>query len=147
MAERALKERLERRGQDLETKKGQLINLASRKATYQNTLENTSHLRANLSKRLDQLEKEKAQTEMELAELTKEVAKTEDQHQNLKGSFNETGKSLESYEKRLGENRQALSHQVRKVQAAEVERQKVRSRHGALRRWMRIMNGSGRAFG
>jgi chromosome segregation protein len=134
MAERALKEQLEKLSQDLETKKGQLINLASRKATYQNTLENTSHLRANLSKRLDQLEKEKGQTENELAGLTKEIARTEDQHRTLKESLNETGKSLESYEKRLGENRQALSHQVRKVQAAEVERQKVRSRYGALKK-------------
>ncbi|MGD8758298.1 MAG: chromosome segregation protein SMC, partial [Deltaproteobacteria bacterium] len=134
VAERALKERFEQLSQDLETKKGQLINLASRKATYQNTLENTSHLRANLSKRLDQVEKEKGQTEKELAEFTKEMANTEDHHQNLKKSFNETVKSLKSYEKRLGENRQALSHQVRKVQAAEVERQKVRSHYGALKK-------------
>jgi chromosome segregation protein len=134
VAERVLKERFEQLSQDLETKKGQLINLASRKATYQNTLENTSHLRANLSKRLDQVEKEKGQTEKELAEFTKEMANTEDHHQNLKKSFNETVKSLKSYEKRLGENRQALSHQVRKVQAAEVERQKVRSHYGALKK-------------
>jgi chromosome segregation protein len=134
MAERALKEQSGKLTQDLEARKAQRINLASRKATYQNTLENTSHLRANLSKRLDQVEKEKGQTESELAELIKEVAKTEDHHQTLKESLNETGKSLESYEKRLGENRQALSHQVRKVQVAEVERQKVRSRYGALKK-------------
>ncbi|MDY6892449.1 MAG: chromosome segregation protein SMC [Chloroflexota bacterium] len=134
MAERALKERLEKLTQDLETKKGQLINLASRKATYQNTLENTSHLRANLSKRLDQLEQEKDQTQSELAELTEEIAETQDHHQDLKGSLDDIGKSLATYEKRLGENRQALSHQVRKVQAAEVERQKIRSRYGTLKK-------------
>lgn len=134
IAERALKEQLGKLTQDLETRKTQLINLASRKATYQNTLDNASHLRANLSKRLDQLDREKGQTEGELAELTKESAKTEDQHHTLKQSLNMTGEALASLEKRLGENRQALNHQVRKVQGAEVERQKVRSRYGALKK-------------
>ena len=134
MDERALKERLGEVSQDLETKKAQLINRASRKATYQNTLENTSHLRANLSKRLDQLEKEKARTESELADVTKELTKTEDHHRALKESFNKAREALESSDKRLGLNRQALSQQVRKVQVAELERQKVRSRYGALKK-------------
>jgi chromosome segregation protein len=134
MAERALKEQSGKLTQDLEARKTQLINLASHKATYQNTLDNTSHLRANLSKRLDQVEREKVQTNSEFAQLTKEVAKTEDHHHTLKESFNMAGEALASLEKRLGENRQALNHQVREVQGVEVEQQKVRSRYGALKK-------------
>jgi chromosome segregation protein len=132
--ERSLKEQLAKRTQDLETTKAQLINLLSRKATYQNILDNASHLRENLAKRLDHLEKEKGQTERELAELTKESGKTEEHHRTLQQSLNVTGEALATLEKRLGENRQALNHQVRKVQSAEAQRQKVRSRYGALKK-------------
>jgi chromosome segregation protein len=132
--EGAIKERLVELNRSLEAKKAELINLASRKATYQNTLENASKNRANLSKRLDQLKKEKNQTKSELIKISKEVTKGEDHCHALKESLEEIVRALESLEKQLRENRQTLSQQVRKVQATEVERQKARSNYGALKK-------------
>ncbi len=133
-AEGALKQQLAELNQHVDTKKAELINLASRKATYENTLENSSKHRANLSKRLDQLKNEKSQTQSAVAKLTTEVARTQEDHHALKQSLDEIVRTLESLEKELHENRQALSQQVRTVQVTEIERQKIRSQYGAFKK-------------
>ncbi|MDY6839293.1 MAG: chromosome segregation protein SMC [Thermodesulfobacteriota bacterium] len=132
--EEAMRQRLEGLNKDLETKKGELVNLASRKATYENALSNASKQRSNLSRRLDQLKMERAETEKELIRLNTEVGKTQNHHGALKKGLDDIGAALASSEKSLQENRKALSEQVRKVQMAEVERQKARSHYGALRK-------------
>lgn len=132
--EGAIRKRIDQSNQRLEAKKTKLVNLASRKATYQNTLENASRNRANLSRRLDQLKTEKIETENEVTGFGKKMAAAEDRHHALKGSLNEITAVLESLEKQLLENREALSQQVRATQAAELERQKIRSQYGALKK-------------
>jgi len=132
--EGAMRQRLGGLNKDLETKKAELVNLASRKATYENALSNASKQRSNLSRRLDQLQMERDETEKEVVRLNTEADKAQDNHDALKKGLDEIGAALESSEKSLQENRKALSEQVRKVQMAEVERQKARSHYGALRK-------------
>ncbi|NVM20356.1 MAG: chromosome segregation protein SMC [Desulfobacterales bacterium] len=133
-SEQAVKERLAELNQSLEANKAELINLASRRAAYENTLENASRQRSGLSRRLDQIKKEKSQTENEIAKLEKEKTKCEEDNNALVQSIAETVEALEYLDKQLEEKRQALSRQVRKVQTMEAERQKVRSRYGALKK-------------
>ena len=130
----ALKERIVELNKALETKKAELMDLATNKAAYQNTLENTSQSKAGLARRLGHIKKEKVQSEADLARLEKGSAKANDNLNGLKQDLREIKQSLESINKKLAEKRQALGHQVRNVQIIEGERQKIRSRHTALKK-------------
>jgi chromosome segregation protein len=132
--EQAMRQRLGGLNKDLEAKKTELVNLASRKATYENALNNASKQRSNLSRRLDQLKGERAETEKDLDRLQAQMDQAQDHHGALKKDLDEIGAALEISERRLQQNRTSLSEQVRKVQTAEVERQKARSHYGALRK-------------
>ncbi|RLB80350.1 MAG: chromosome segregation protein SMC [Deltaproteobacteria bacterium] len=133
-AGRALKDRLAELNQALETKKAELINQATRKAGYENTVLNTSQSKASLSRRLEQIIKEKDETTAEIARLEKGLTNANEQLNNLKQSIKEITESIESWNNQLQEKRQALSQQVRKVQTMEAENQKIRSRHAALKK-------------
>lgn len=130
----ALKERIAELNKALETKKAELMGLATNKAAHQNTLENTSQSKAGLARRLGHIKKEKVQAKADLARLEKGLAKTNDNLNGLKQDLSEIKQSLESMNKELAEKRQALGDQVRNVQIIEGERQKIRSRHAALKK-------------
>ncbi len=133
-AEQTARQRLAELRQSLEDNKPRLIELASRKATYANTLQNTSKQGASLSTRLDQIKKEKNQTASEHARLEKVVAKAESHDQTLTQALQQIDKALESLHKQLLKKREALGQQVRSVQSMDAERQKISSRHGALKK-------------
>ncbi|MBW1896241.1 MAG: chromosome segregation protein SMC, partial [Deltaproteobacteria bacterium] len=120
--------------QSLEANKTKLIDLAGRKATYENTLENASRNKTNLSRRLDQLEHEKENSAIELERLDQKITKIETDRLQLKQTLEETESALQSLEARLQENREALGRQVRKVQKLELIRQKARSQYNALKK-------------
>jgi len=88
----------------LENKKTQLVDLASRKATFQNTLENATQNRENLSRRLKQLTDEKDQSERELYSLKKNIVSVEDTHRNLKTNLERSETLTKSLEERLSAN-------------------------------------------
>jgi len=129
-----LKERIAELNKALETKKAELMGLATNKAAHQNTLENTSQSKAGLARRLGHIKKEKVQAKADLARLEKVLAKTNDNLNGLKQDLRKIKQSLESMNKELAEKRQALGNQVRNVQTIEGERQKIRSRHTALKK-------------
>ncbi len=131
---RRLKTDLDELKERLEQKKGMLVNLASRKATYQNTIENASRNRQHLSKRLEQLQSERAESAADLERLNIEVNKGAKAEQDLKSRLNAITETLASMEHSLEDNRLALRDQVRQVRETELERQKVRSQHGALKK-------------
>ena len=131
---RALKDRLDGLNQTLETDKSELMNLVSRKAAYQNTFQNTSQNKESLARRLEHIKKEKGQTETELDRLEKGVTKINEHLNELKDNLNEISQSLESLSEKLNMKRQDLGQQVRKVQTMEAEKQKIRSRHTALKK-------------
>ncbi len=132
--EGAAKDHLAKLNQSLETYKAQLMNLTSRKAAYENTIENVFKQRANLSKRLDQLTNEKSQTEKEHAARKLELAGTEQAHHTLAEALHALEGAIASYKEQLTEKRQALAKQVQEVQTLEAERQKLRSRCSALKK-------------
>jgi chromosome segregation protein len=132
--EMTAKAQVEELNRSLEAAKASMIDLAGRKATYENTLENASRNRTNLSKRLDQLNDEKFQAEQELLGLDQEKSKVEADRVALQQTLTEIAGVLESLEAQLRENRTALSAQVRHVQESELERQKARSQYGALKK-------------
>jgi chromosome segregation protein len=134
LVENGLKVQADELNRSLEAQKVKLVNLASQKAAYQNTLDNASHNRANLSKRLSQLADEKGQSERTLSSLNEEIAGIEDSRRTLTKDLDQMGSLVKSVEERLTVNRQALSTQVRKVQEAELERQKTRSQLAALKK-------------
>ena len=134
LVEDGLKVESDKLNRSLEAQKLKLVNLASRKATYQNTLDNASQNRANLSKRLRQLADEKEQSESMLASLNQEISGIETSRQSLSKDVDRAERQLKSLEERLANNRQALSAQVRKVQQGELERQKTRSQLAALKK-------------
>ncbi len=131
-AEKTARQRLEELNQSLEAHKAELVNLASRKASYENAVDNAAHQRSNLAKRLDQLTKEKKHTESQLDQLSKEVTRIEAQYHTVQDDLKKISETLEALERQLEESRQALSHQVRKVHEKEIERQKLRVEHRAL---------------
>ena len=131
---RALKDRLAKLKETLETKKTELMNLATRKAAYQNTLQNTSQTKATLARRLEHIKKEKTETESKILRLEKALRKINEQLHALKQDLKEMSETLETSNKELLEKREVLARQVRKVQICEAEKQKIRSRHGALKK-------------
>ncbi len=133
-AEQAAKVLLGELTQSLETNKSRFVDLASRKATYENTIQNTSRHGAHLSSRLDQIKKEQSETKGKKTRIAKQLAKVESHNQALTESLQKTAKVLESLDKQLQQKRQALGEQVRKVQSMDAERQKLGSRHGALKK-------------
>ncbi len=130
----ALKDRLAELNQTLETDKAELMNLATRKAAYQNTLQNTSQNKASLGRRLEHIKKEKGQTGAEVVRLDKGLTKASEHLHALKDNLKEISESLESSNEQLLEKRQDLGQQVRNVQTMEAEKQKIRSRHAALKK-------------
>ncbi len=133
-AGQALKDRLAELNQSLETKKTELMDLSTRKAAYQNTLQNTSQNKTSLARRLAHINKEKGRTEAELVRFEKGLTKANGQHRTLKQHLKEISKSLESWNEQLLKKRQDLAHQVRKVMVMEAEKHKIRSRHAALKK-------------
>jgi chromosome segregation protein len=133
-AGRVLKERLAGLNQTLEAKKAELMDLATRKAAYQNTLQNTSKTKESLARRLEHVKKEKGLAETGLVSLEKGLTKAKEQLRALKQDLKEISQSIDSWNRQLLEKRQALGHQVRKVQVLEAEKQKIRSRHAALKK-------------
>jgi chromosome segregation protein len=131
---RALKDRLAELNQTLETKKAELMDLATRKAGYQNTLQSTSQNKASLARRLEHIKKEKGQTEAGLVRLRKGLTKASEHLHTLRQHLNEITEKLESYDKKLPQKRQDLGQQVRKVQIMEAEKHKILSRHSALKK-------------
>ncbi|OEU83760.1 MAG: chromosome segregation protein SMC [Desulfobacterales bacterium S5133MH4] len=132
---RILKDRLAELNQTLETMKAELMDLATRKAAYQNTLQNTSQNKAGLARRLAYVEEEKqGLIETELDRLEGKLTKADEHLNSLRQTLKEIDDSLETWNKQLLEKRQALGHQVRKVQIMEAEKQKIRSRHAALKK-------------
>ncbi len=132
--EKELRSKLDELKRSLEEKKVRRIDLASRKATYQNTLKNVSQNKVNLSKRLEQLKTEKKQAVAKFNNLNKTVTTVKSDHHNIEEDLEKTGDALGSLENQLLENRHALSKQVRKAQETELERQKVRSQYGTLKK-------------
>ncbi|OEU45107.1 MAG: chromosome segregation protein SMC [Desulfobacterales bacterium S7086C20] len=132
--EKRLRSKLDELKRFLEEKKSRRIDLASRKATYQNTLENASQNRKSLSKRLEQLKTEKKQAAAKFNKLDETVTTAKSDHRKIEEDLGKIGNTLGSLENRLLENRHALSKQVRKTQETELERQKVRSQYGALKK-------------
>jgi len=130
----ALRRTLDELKDRLEEKKSTLVNLASRKATYQNTIENASRNRQHLSKRLEQLRSERTESATELEKLNTELGKTTTTQQDLQTKVEDIGRKLDSLEKSLQDNRESLRDQVRHVRETELERQKIRSQHGALKK-------------
>lgn len=133
-AERGLKDRLAEINQTLETKKAELMDLATRKAAYQNTLQNMSRNKTSLGRRLEHIKKEKGQSEAELARLQKELTKAIERLHALKIDLKEISESLYFSNDLLLKKREALGKQARKVQIMESEKHKIRSRHAALKK-------------
>jgi len=133
-AEHALKDRLAELNQTLETQKAELMDLSTRKAAYQNSLQNTSQNKATLARRLENIQKENSQTQAERSRIEKGLTKVNGALDTLKEELGEIGRSLESSEAQLTEKRVVLADQVRKVQTTEAEKQQIRSRHAALRK-------------
>jgi chromosome segregation protein len=133
-AERALKDRLEALNQTLEVKKAELMNLATRKAAFQNTLQNTSQTKASLARRLEQNAKERTHTEQERAGLERKLSKTRSALEDLQKDLEALTERIESSNEALQDKRAALAEQVREVQSLEAEKQKIRSRHAALKK-------------
>jgi chromosome segregation protein len=131
---RALKERMTELNQALEIKKAELMDLATRKAAYQNTLQNTSKNKASLVRRLEHIETEKRQAEAGLIKLQKGLTKAGEHLHDLKQSLTEITEQIELYDTKLVQSRQDLAQQVRKVQIMESEKHKIRSRHAALKK-------------
>jgi chromosome segregation protein len=130
----ALKDRLAELNETLEAKKAEFMDLATRKAAYQNTLQNTSQSKATLARRLEHIEKEKRQTETKIVKLEKDLTKANEALNDLKQNLREISKTLESLDRQFVEKRQILADQVRQVQTMEAENQKLRSRHAALKK-------------
>ncbi len=133
-AGRDLKGRLAELSQTLETKKAELMDLATRKAAYQNTLQNMSQNKTGLARRLEHIKKEKGQAEAGLVRLQKGLTKASERLHDLKNNLKEISESIESLDDLLLKKRQALGQQVRKVQTMEAEKHKTRSRHAALQK-------------
>ncbi len=133
-AERDLKDGLAGLNQTLETKKAELMDLATRKAAYQNTLQNMSRNKTSLARRLEHINKEKGQAEAGLVSLQKGLTKVSEHLNTLKDDLREISESLEALNNLLLTKRQDLGQQVRKVQIMESEKHKIRSRHTALKK-------------
>ncbi|MBW2174460.1 MAG: AAA family ATPase, partial [Deltaproteobacteria bacterium] len=127
-----LKNRLAELNQILETKKTELMDLVTRRAAYQNTLQNTSESKAALTRRIEHIRKEKRQTEAEIVRLEKGLTKANTALHDLKKNLEEISKNLKSSEKQFTEKREVLADQIRKVQTMEAEKQRIRSGHTAL---------------
>ena len=133
-AEQALKDRLAELNQTLETRKAELMDLSTRKAAYQNTLQNTSHNKETLARRLENIKKENGQTQADRSRIEKGLTKVNGALNTLKEELAEISQGLESSEAQLTEKRDVLANQVREVQTMEAEKQKIRSRHAALKK-------------
>jgi len=133
-AGRDLKDRLAGLNQTLEGKKAELMDLATRKAAYQNTLQNMSQNKTSLARRLEHIKKEKGQAEAGLARLQKGLTKASERLHALKDHLKEISESIELSNDLLLKKREALGQQVRKVQIMEAEKHKIRSRHAALKK-------------
>jgi chromosome segregation protein len=127
-----LKNRLAELNEILETKKTELIDLVTRRAAYQNTLQNTSESKAALTRRIEHIKKEKRQAEAEIVRLEKGLTNANTALHDLKKNLEEISKDLKSSERQFTEKREVLADQIRKGQAMEAEKQRIRSRHTAL---------------
>lgn len=123
-----------RLSQTMETNKNKMIDLARRKASHENVLENTLKQKAASAQRLDQIRKERSDAETELVTLSRGIEGISNQNQTLLSQLKQLESSIQSLEATLKERRQALNEQLRLINGLEAEKQKARSRHGALKK-------------
>lgn len=133
-AAQGAKERLVDLDRIIETRKAGLMDLVTRKAAYQNTVRNAAQNKTSLAKRMERLRKEQAAAGAEVENLGKALTKGNMRLNDLRRELAEIGGSAESMEKQLAAKRKDLAESVRKVQTIESEKQKIRSRHTALKK-------------
>jgi len=118
----------------LEKNKTDLMDLMTQGAQYKNIYQTTANNRESLRKRLKSIETEKATAERTVAEIHKNEKKIKIQIESLSEDIEGIDKRIEITKGELEQKNKSLAEHIKFAQTLEIERNKARSSHGALKK-------------
>ncbi len=119
---------------EMEAEKNRLTELAGQEARYKNIQQSALNSKESLQRRLKRADEDQAVAQKKLAEADAAEKAGQDRLKALRQELSEIDEGIEDLRGRLEERRKTLSEQLKKVQTLEMERNKTRSRHSALKK-------------
>ena len=133
-ATQAVRDRLAELNGKLETDKAALMNLVAQEARFRNIHQNATNSRESLERRMKRIAEEQATAMARITALTQAETEARNIHEEIRQELAELNQEVEDHQVRLREKNEALSNQIRTAQALELERNKAKSRHAALKK-------------
>ncbi len=127
-----LQEKLALLNRELEASKNEMIRLAAEEARYRNIYQTASSNKDSLLRRLKKIDEEVVLARQKLEAARDAEARTRQRWQQVQEELQVVKNSIQSLEQRLNEQAARLGEQVKKVQALELERNKLKSELATL---------------
>ena len=118
----------------LDRDKTVLMETVAQEARFRNIHQNATNTRESLQRRLKRMAEEEAAAEAKITALTRTETEARSIHEEIRQELAELSAEVEDHQVRLREKNDALSQQIRSTQALELERNKAKSRHAALKK-------------
>ena len=131
---KALQDQASSLNQQLEQHKNDLMRLVADEARYKNTYQNASQNKENLERRLKRIDEEVVMAGQKAAAVEKEKAQAQAECDDIQQSIKSSEQRIKELQNDLNEKASALGARVKESQSLELERNKVRSQLGTLKK-------------
>ena len=133
-ASQDLRSRLETLNRKVDAARKNLADLSSQEARCRNIHQNAAANRQSLQRRLKKIDEETVLAERKVADLTLQEKEAQNGIQTVQQSLAAAGERIAAQQEQATRGREALALQVRHVQELDLERNRLRSRHSALKK-------------
>ena len=133
-ATQAVRDRLTELNGKLETDKAALMNLVAQEARFRNIHQNATNTRESLERRMKRIAEEQATATARISAMTLAETEARTTHEEIHRELAQLNEEVENHQAQLREKNEALSNQIRIVQTLDMERNKAKSRHSALKK-------------
>jgi len=133
-ASEAIRSELARFQEALEEDKKKLMELISRESQYKNIYQTAANNRETLNRRLHRLSEEEAVFEKQVKDFSRKEETVKGRRERLANEIDDLSERIAILQRELTRKNQALNEQIRQVQTLEMERNKTRSSHYALKK-------------
>ncbi|MBW2662160.1 MAG: hypothetical protein JRD93_09270, partial [Deltaproteobacteria bacterium] len=114
--------------------KTDLVDIMAREAQYKNLCQNTTNIKQSLKNRLKRIDEEEVTAKNQVVEFQRQKTGTKTKLDSLSKEIDEFSRQIDLIQKNLAEKNIKLAKQVKLVQTIEFERNKIRSKHIALKK-------------
>ncbi len=130
----AVRDQLAALNRELEERKARLMDLVAQEAKYKNTCQNAVSNRESLKRRLKRADEEVAIAIKKVSEFESNEKKASEELQYLKDEIAGFVEDIERIREKLDAKSKSLGNQVKTVQTLDMDKSKLKSKFGALKK-------------